>query len=70
MINLQPISNVVGVLLIVIGFMMLTCVPITFIFQSGDTIPLVISAFITMICGILSWKYKFSEKAENINKRE
>jgi len=70
MINLQPISNVIGVLLIVLGIAMLLCLPVSWYFNSGDGSALLNAGSITMICGILSWKYRFNENPESLNKRE
>ena len=68
-INPQPISNVLGVLLLIIGFLMLCCIPVTLYHESGDGSALFQSGAITMIIGIISWKYKF-KSAANVNKRE
>lgn len=70
MISLQPISNVVGVLLVVIGSMMLATIPVSLWYESGDAGTMFESGAITCIVGILIWKLRFSNKAENLNKRE
>ncbi len=70
MINFQPITNVVGILTVLIGLMMLTCIPVSLIFESGDAGAFFESAFITIIAGILIWKIKISEEASSVNKRE
>lgn len=70
MINFQPISNVVGILTVLIGVMMLLCVPVSLIYQSGDAGAFFESAFITIVSGILIWKIRISEEAASVNKRE
>lgn len=67
--NLEPISNVLGVTLVILGVAMLTCIPVSLYFQSGDAGAFFMSGAITMIIGILFWKYKFKNNA-NVNKRE
>lgn len=69
-INLQPVSNVIGIFLIVLGILMFFCAGVSGYYNSGDTYAFVQSATITMFLGAISWKYKFSKKEENITKRE
>ncbi len=69
MINFGPISNVIGVLLLIVGGMMLTAIPFSLYHRSGDIAPLLISAVITILAGALSWFYKFRSGAQ-VNKRE
>lgn len=69
MINIQPISNVVGVLLILVGVLMLGCLPFSFYFGSEDVYALTISGFVVIGIGIASWSYRFSSEAK-VNKRE
>ena len=68
-INLEPISNVIGILLVMIGFLMLTCIPVSLYHNSGDSGALYTSATITLVCGILIWKYRFSSSSI-VSKRE
>ncbi|HMP32647.1 MAG TPA: potassium transporter TrkG, partial [Saprospiraceae bacterium] len=70
MINVQAISNVVGVLLIILGFCMLLCIPFSMYYQSGEAGSLFQAGAITMLFGILSWKYKFNTEGEHLSKRE
>jgi len=67
--NLQPISNVLGVLIIIIGVSILACIPVSLYHQSGDAGALFKSGCVAMVCGILAWKYKFKSNAE-VTKRE
>ena len=69
-INLQPVSNVIGIFLIVLGLLMLICAGVSVFYNSGDTYAFVHSGCITMFLGAASWRYKFSKKEENITKRE
>jgi trk system potassium uptake protein TrkH len=69
MINIQPISNVVGVLLILIGIVMLGCLPFSFYYGSEDVYALTISGFITIGVGIAAWSFRFSSETQ-VNKRE
>ncbi len=68
-INLQPISNVVGVLLILLSACMFVTAGVSWIYDSGDMMGFVQSGFITMAVGVLFWIYKFSADA-SVNKRE
>lgn len=68
-INLEPVSNVLGALLLIIGAAMFLCIPFSWYFASGDATALFHSGAITMIAGIVSWRYKFKSSAE-VNKRE
>lgn len=69
MINLQPIARVIGVLLMIIGGMMLLCLPFSFFFKSGDGWPIFQSSSICIICGLPLWLYKFKGNT-TLNKRE
>jgi len=68
-INLTPISNVIGVLLLVLGFMMLTGIPFSLYFDSKDALYLLSSGLVTMLAGAFLWWYRFKSEAK-INKRE
>ena len=70
MINFQPISNVVGILITLIGITMLGCIPVSWIYSSGDAGALFESSLITIVAGIVIWKVKFSNKEPKVNKRE
>ena len=51
MINFGLVANVVGVLLVVVGGFMLTALPFSFYFESGDVLPLLYSALVTAAVG-------------------
>lgn len=67
--NLQPISNVLGVLVIIIGASILACIPVSLYHQSHDAGALFKAGTIAMFFGILAWKYKFKSDAV-VTKRE
>lgn len=67
--NLQPISNVLGVLVIIIGLCMMACIPVSVYHEAGDAGALFKSGCIALGFGILCWKYKFKSDA-SVNKRE
>lgn len=69
MINLTPITNVLGVLSIIIGFFMLACLPVCFIMESGDEMTFVYSALITIGFGLVLYFTKF-KPVNKVNKRE
>lgn len=49
--NVKVISKVIGILLIINGIFMLTCLPFSFYYGEGDLIPIVLSAGITCLIG-------------------
>ncbi len=69
MINIQPISNVIGVLLIIVGLLMLACLPFGTLDDYRDFNSVLYSGLITILFGAMSWIYKFKSSA-NVNKRE
>ena len=68
-INFQPISNVLGALLVFVSIVMLACVPVSFVMGDGMMYCFVQSALMTFVVGALFWLYKFKNSAE-VNKRE
>lgn len=68
-INLQPISNVVGVLMILLGVSMFGTAFISNYYEATDTVSFIKSGGITTLFGALLWSYKFSSSAI-VNKRE
>jgi trk system potassium uptake protein TrkH len=68
-INLQPISNVIGALLVLLGSIMFFCIPFSWANGSGDATALLFAGSWTMIAGIVSWQYRFKSSA-TVNKRE
>lgn len=68
LINFRPVLRVLGVLLLILGFLMLTGLVFSFAFDSGDALPLLSSGLICMVIGFPFWY--FIPKGENIKKRE
>ncbi len=68
-ISIRPISNVVGVLLIILGLTMLTCIPFSYLYDEKDLWALGASGCLSIIAGALFWLYKYRSSA-NVNKRE
>ncbi|NBB89387.1 MAG: TrkH family potassium uptake protein, partial [Bacteroidetes bacterium] len=69
MINFQPISNVVGVQILIVGFLMWTAVPFGLYYGDGDALPLFWSGLITITVGSGLWFYQFDVKA-HVTKKE
>ncbi|HFA48586.1 MAG TPA: TrkH family potassium uptake protein [Bacteroidetes bacterium] len=69
MIHIDTISNVVGAILVIVGGLMLTALPFSFYFGSGDAQPIFMASLVTMAAGGLSWWYKFRAR-ERVGKRE
>ncbi len=68
-INLQPISNVIGVLLIFLSLCMFVTAGVSWLYASTDMMGFLQSGLITLVVGVIFWIYKFSTDA-SINKRE
>ncbi|MEO1655363.1 MAG: potassium transporter TrkG, partial [Bacteroidota bacterium] len=69
MINFSPISNVIGILLIIIGGLMLTGIPFSLYFDSGDGLSLFFAGGITILAGLLFRLVRF-KTGDQVNKRE
>src|SRR5690606_8070556 len=67
--NLQPISNVLGVLMIIFGLCILGCGGVAYLYGEGDVEPLAKAGAITLVFGVALWAYKFKSEA-NVNKKE
>lgn len=67
--NLQPISNIIGVLLILFGFAMEASAVVSYFYNDGATKGIGLAGLITICLGGLSLRYKFSSSAI-VNKRE
>lgn len=67
--NLQPISNVLGVLLLLLGFSMIGTAGVSWIYNSSDVIDFLQAGGITIFFGSLSLIYKFKSSAI-VNKKE
>ncbi len=67
--KIRPISNVLGALYIMIGILMLFCLPFSFYFRAGDHMPIIYSSVITISAGVLFSLIKRDESTV-IEKRE
>ncbi|MFZ1749814.1 MAG: potassium transporter TrkG [Saprospiraceae bacterium] len=68
-INFQPISNVVGVLMILLGFGMFMTAGVSYYHESYDAMAFIKSGCLAIIFGSIFWFYKFSAST-TVNKRE
>ena len=69
MINIRPIARVIAVLLFLIGGLMWTGLPVSWVFKSGDALPLFYSGLISIVTGVLLWFAPFPGN-NAIKKRE
>src|SRR5210317_464757 len=69
MVNLSIVTNVVGILLIMLGGFMLTALPFSYYFDSNDSTSIIYAAVVTFFTGLTCWF--FSRKSnKRIGKRE
>lgn len=68
-VSVAPISNVIGVLLIILGIAMLACIPVSYCYSDTDLWALAVSGAGSIIFGALCWLYRF-QASESVNKRE
>jgi len=69
MINFRPVARVVGVLLMIVGFLMLTGIPFSLYYKSGDAMALLFSGLINLGLGLPLWRL-VPKKNNDIKKRE
>lgn len=69
MINFREVIAVVSVLIILVGFMMWTALPISWFFKSGDGLALGLSGLICVGTGGILYLFR-AKKRKNIHKRE
>lgn len=69
MIKIKPILSVIGIQLIVVGGLMLTAIPFSIYYNSGDSLPILYAALITLFAGSGMRYYSLNAKT-NIGKRE
>lgn len=67
--NFQPISNVLGVLMIIFGLSILSCGGVALYYGGNDSEPIIKSGLLTFFFGVLLWTYKFRSSAQ-VNKKE
>ena len=70
--NLKVIINIVGILLIVNGILMLTCLPLSFYYGESSWYEITISSIINLITGCILYVLTRTNKKEekNIKKRD
>lgn len=68
-INFQPISKVIGVLMVILGIGMFFTAGLSYHYNDWDVYPFVQSGTITILIGLGLWIYKFSSNTD-LNKRE
>ena len=69
MINIGIVTNVIGVLLIVLGGFMLTTLGFSFYHSSGDSVAIIYAAFTCITIGGITW-WITRNSSKNIGKRE
>ncbi|GGZ15260.1 potassium transporter [Echinicola pacifica] len=69
MIHYKAIAKVMGGLLMLLGILMLPGIAFSFYYKSGDQVPLIYSAFVSVAMGALLF-FSFSKQDQNIRKRE
>ena len=67
--NLQPISNVLGVLMILLGISMFGTALVSWYYDAADTMSFLQAGGLTVFFGAISWMYRFSSSAV-VNKKE
>lgn len=70
MISIWPIRNVVGFLLMLVGVMMLCCIPFSIYFEEQDTMPLLTAAGVTLFFGFFIRQFKPKTEQLAVRKRE
>ena len=67
MINVRPIARVIAVLILMIGGLMLTGLPVSYYLECGDAMPLLQSGLICLAVGLLLWLFPF--RGDNTTKK-
>ena len=70
MISVWPIRNVVGFLLMIVGGMMLLCIPFSLSFGDADWKALLIASGITAGAGFMARQFKPKKENISVRKRE
>jgi trk system potassium uptake protein len=68
--NFKLIANIIGFLLILTGGFMLTGIPFSIYYNSGDHFSLIISGIITSFIGFLLWLFTRKNEVKEIKKRD
>ncbi len=59
-----------GLLIMLNGFFMLTCLPFSFYYRENDSLALTVSAIITLSCGLAIWLYCRDNKNKELKRRD
>ncbi|MDQ3394506.1 MAG: TrkH family potassium uptake protein [Bacteroidota bacterium] len=68
--NYKVIGAFLGLLIMINGFFMLTCLPISYYFGEGDEWPLFLSSIIALGSGFAAWMYCRNSKDKELKKRD
>ncbi len=69
LVNLEPISNLIGALLVFVGIVLLGCLPVSLILEDDQWLTFLWSSLITITVGGIMWSYNFASFT-TVNKRE
>ncbi len=70
MVSFSPIARVIGVTLLLLGGLMLTCLPASYYYQDGEAGPIALSALICILFGAPPMLLFKSRHGKGVNKRE
>ena len=68
--NLKVIVNIVGVLLVVNGLLMLTCLPFSFYYNESSWIEISISSVINIMSGLILYFFSKNKNTNSLKKRD
>lgn len=68
--NYKIIGAFLGLLIMLNGFFMLTCLPISYYFGEGDEIPILVSSIIALGSGLAAWLYCRDSTDKELKKRD
>ena len=68
--NLKVIVNIVGVLLVVNGLLMLTCLPFSFYYNESSWVEISISSGINIISGLILYFFSRNKNTNSLKKRD
>lgn len=68
--NIKVIVNIVGVLLVVNGLLMLTCLPFSFYYNESSWVEISISSVINIISGLILYFFSRNKNTNSLKKRD
>jgi len=68
--NYKLILNILGFLLMIIGGFILTALPFSLYFDSGDHFAIILSAICSSLTGLIAWLFSKNPKNKELGKRE